>query len=106
MASVTYCRQYVTQILTITKLTHFYLQVSNSRSGGIWIGATDERTESHWTDTNGRAIGFTAWDKGEPNNKDNEDCGLTNWDGKPLWNDEDCEKSHDKVPNYACQYGK
>ena len=106
MVAVVHFPQYLTHILNITKLTYFYLQVSNSKSGGIWIGVTDSRSENKWTDTNGKALTFKAWSSGEPNNKGNEDCALTNWNGRPVWNDLECGYSHSTVRSYACQYGK
>ena len=86
-----------------------YLQISQSASGKIWIGATDEKKENEWTDTHGKALTFTNWNDGEPNNgpwwqSEDEHCVYTNEDGKPLWNDKYCYNN--EVKNYACQYGK
>lgn len=89
---------------TAIPLTFFYLQISRSASGKIWIGVTDETSENTWTDTLGKPITFFKWSADEPNDKDGEDCVYTNEDDKAEWNDKDC--NHDKVKHFACQYGK
>jgi serine protease len=81
--------------------------VQSKVSYNSWTGANDKTTEGTWkwaagnhTFRSGGATspGFYAnWAWGEPNNLNNEDCGLFYYDG--TWNDEYCTtKTH-----WACE---
>ena len=53
-----------------------------------WIGLNDMNKEGDYVNADGCRRRFVAWAKGEPNNKDNEDC-VQMWNRKG-WNDNDC----------------
>ena len=56
----------------------------------FWIGLSDVAEEGHWTWSSGATAGdFEAWDRGEPNDHQNEDCVEVHADTWS-WNDFDC----------------
>ena len=56
-----------------------------------WIGLNDIASEDDFVWTDGTALGFTAWNEGEPNNAGEEDCAnLPAWSAG-LWNDLPCD---------------
>ena len=63
----------------------------------VWIGLSDIQQEGYFVYIDGEPAtsGNTGWYSGEPNNKDNEDCGSlysTGDDQNNTANDEDCER--------------
>lgn len=59
----------------------------------FWIGLNDRGDEGSFVWSDGRAVRYTAWSRGEPNDAGrNEDCvQATPWTGG-LWNDLDCRR--------------
>ncbi|XP_035537330.1 lactose-binding lectin l-2-like [Morone saxatilis] len=56
-----------------------------------WIGLSDIHKEGRWMWSDGSALDFVLWRKGEPNNhKGREHCGHTNLGSELQWNDEKC----------------
>jgi hypothetical protein len=57
-----------------------------------WFGANDRNHEGQWRWADNSGVGFTAWNRGEPNNYRNEDCAHFGWWGNSpgLWNDWYC----------------
>lgn len=56
----------------------------------LFLGASDQKTESLFLDTEGKAINFFNWAKGEPNSfVGEEDCIIMRPDGD--WSDVPCE---------------
>jgi hypothetical protein len=55
----------------------------------MWIGLTDGGEEGNWSWASGSAVEFTAWQPGEPNDFNGEDCGELHADVW-MWNDLDC----------------
>ncbi|WP_193755632.1 C-type lectin domain-containing protein [Psychromonas sp. psych-6C06] len=59
----------------------------------FWIGLTDKDAEGDFIWSNGDDVTFTNWKAGEPNNYQNEDYAVMNWDFargqgiKGTWND-------------------
>ena len=45
------------------------MQLNNVKDD-VWIGATDQFSESHWMWTDYSPFDFSNWDVGEPNNRD------------------------------------
>ncbi|XP_041375320.1 CD209 antigen-like protein C [Gigantopelta aegis] len=64
----------------------------SSVADSIWIGATDQDVEGHFRWPDGSALTGSNWNKGEPNNRGNEDCVLMTRDGK--WNDYPCTRKN------------
>ena len=59
-----------------------------------WTGFTDEEDEGAFVDINeGKALNFSPWSQGEPNGKQNENCGISN-KLSPNWYDAPCENSY------------
>ena len=72
-----------------------------------WIGANDRRREGRWIWSDGCPLSYRRWNRKEPNNSGNEDCGhlITNRNG--LWNDIKCHTRMGFVckrirKNYKC----
>ncbi|XP_060939365.1 CD209 antigen-like protein C isoform X2 [Limanda limanda] len=61
--------------------------------GGFWFGLSDVEEEHIWKWLDGRILTESYWNKGEPNNQRNEDCGATYPRNNPLkaWNDAPCD---------------
>ncbi len=70
----------------------------------IWLGMTDKASEGVWVDGAGERVRYTHWNRGEPNNAGEEDCGTmlthANWRGG--WNDSPCTERYPA----ACQIPK
>jgi Lectin C-type domain len=73
-----------------------------SVSGGItdyWLGLTDAAVEGDWsTWVNGKRLAAdlvdpSAWNPGEPNNFNNEDCAMMPVASSGGWNDVDCSRN-------------
>ena len=59
-----------------------------------WTGYSDEDEEGKYVDVNeGKALHFEPWAPGEPNGKQNENCGIAN-KPSPFWYDAPCENSY------------
>ncbi|TSM60512.1 C-type lectin domain family 4 member M [Bagarius yarrelli] len=61
-----------------------------TKNDGAWIGANDQNTEGVWKWVDGTAVTNGFWNKGEPNNAENEDCAVTGFRPAPNWNDVFC----------------
>lgn len=57
--------------------------------GATWIGLHDQRHEGAFEWTSGGSVGYTNWNRGEPNNSGNEDVGMLLFDEAVAgrWND-------------------
>ena len=88
------CRKaggHLAELSTAEKDEAFLAAIRPPVGGGahVWLGVTDARREGQFRTAAGRALPFTAWRSGEPNNVGEEDCAV--WgpvDG--LWNDVPC----------------
>ena len=59
--------------------------------GDVWFGLFEPDSEGTWIWADGRALSWTAWAEGEPNDSgDGEDCASLRTDG--LWNDVACDR--------------
>ena len=50
----------------------------------VLIGITDRVNENDWKNFKGEKIGFTKWDKGEPNDANNQDYAIF-WMPEAQW---------------------
>lgn len=67
----------------------------------IWVGLNDKHREGSWKDMNGNSIGYSNWQRGEPNNyRGGEDCLQLRGNGK--WNDDKCSRKF----YFMCEYSK
>lgn len=55
----------------------------------MWIGLTDAAAEGEWRWASGSRMSWTAWQRGEPNDFDTENC-VELWADTWTWNDFDC----------------
>ena len=59
-----------------------------------WTGYSDEEIEGIFVDIhNQQVLNFSPWAQGEPNGKQNENCGISN-KPSPNWYDAPCENSY------------
>ncbi|CAK6949576.1 lactose-binding lectin l-2-like [Scomber scombrus] len=66
--------------------------------GRTWIGLSDVHNEGRWMWSDGCAVDFVFWDKGEPNNYGgHEDCVHNNHDTGMKWNDRPCSDTYPSV---------
>ena len=71
------------------------------RHSHFWIGFNDRRNESNFEWSDGSAVTFRSWGRGEPNNFKNEDCvEMYYW--STTWNDNNCGKEY----SYICKRNK
>ena len=70
----------------------------------FWIGFNDRRNESKYEWSDGSAVTYINWGKGEPNNYKNEDCTefYAYVSRRSTWNDEGCAKEY----GYICKRNK
>ncbi len=59
-------------------LTATFLRGLN-RTRPFWIGFNDAAVEGKFIWSSGEPVNYTAWDFGEPNNRNNEDYTVLNW---------------------------
>lgn len=57
----------------------------------VWLGASDEASESDWQWITGEVWDYTDWSAGEPNGGASENC-LDFGDNDAKWNDESCDR--------------
>lgn len=81
----------------------FNLWKTTRKSDKVWIGYNDRVTEGQFVGTDGRPATFTFWDKGEPNDRNGEDC-VEMWKSSKggdvgAWNDQSC---NDRNP-FICE---
>ena len=91
------CAQYGYYLVTIDNATeNAWIDATlraYSNSMTWWMGYNDLTVEGYW-DWDGPFATYTNWGNGEPNNYNgNEDCGMLNAFGNPLWNDANCSTS-------------
>ena len=59
-----------------------------------WTGFTDEEDEGNFIDINeGKPLNFKPWAQGEPNGKENENCGIS-YKLSPDWYDAPCDNAY------------
>jgi len=90
-------------INTVTEDTWLVQQEASFGGGAWWFGYTDQTSEGSWGWADGIANGYVNWQPGEPNNQNNEDCGLHSAFGGPTgkWNDSNCNNSF----KFICENG-
>ncbi|XP_025098522.1 C-type lectin domain family 17, member A-like isoform X1 [Pomacea canaliculata] len=67
---------------------------------GVWLNIDDRTQEGHWvSSTTHQPLTYSKWNDGEPNNMDDEDCGMMRLPGN--WNDLNCQKGD--VNNAVCE---
>ncbi len=66
-----------------------------------WIGLSDLEQEGAFVGVDGRPARFDGWDRGEPNNTDDEDC-IQLLDDAPRWNDIDCRIPYPYICESPC----
>jgi hypothetical protein len=66
-----FCEEQSGHLVTITSRQEndFVTRLARSARDAGWIGLTDEREEGKWEWVTGEQVVFTAWARGEPNNK-------------------------------------
>eukprot|EP00117_Sycon_ciliatum_P008894 scpid15029/ scgid11407/ Macrophage mannose receptor 1; C-type lectin domain family 13 member D; C-type lectin domain family 13 member D-like; Macrophage mannose receptor 1-like protein 1 len=75
----------------------------SGEAGQVWIGISDRKMEGifAWSDGSGNlstsTSAYSHWLVGEPNNANNEDCGVMTQQG--FWNDVLCSTTH----GYVCE---
>ncbi|XP_033108741.1 uncharacterized protein LOC117110226 [Anneissia japonica] len=72
--------------------------------GPAFIGMDDIEIEGEWVWVNGDRVGdyFTNWKSGEPDNKNNQDCGLILSDG--TWSDNYCSRELTSICETSTTY--
>ncbi|EHB18479.1 Mannose-binding protein C [Heterocephalus glaber] len=74
--------------------------IKNAAHEAAFLGITDEENEGQFVDMTGRALTYTNWKHGEPNNANSEeDCVTLLSDGK--WNDISCSVSSEVVCEFS-----
>ncbi|MCX6851316.1 MAG: lectin-like protein [Verrucomicrobia bacterium] len=71
----------------------------------VWLGATDEKVQGEWVWVDGSKMTFTAWGKGQPDNKAGDEDYLATWKSK--WNDAPKNTRANKafpVVGYICEW--
>ena len=63
-----------------------------SQNAYTWIGGNDLDTEGTFVWSDGSAWDFTQWEAGEPNNSGDQDCALTGFQGRAVWDDSHCTR--------------
>ncbi|XP_044191070.1 lactose-binding lectin l-2-like [Thunnus albacares] len=62
--------------------------------GPTWIGLSDIHKEGRWMWSDGSAVHFVNWDKGQPNNSGNQHCVHNNFGSQLKWNDFQCAETY------------
>ncbi|XP_013381120.2 low affinity immunoglobulin epsilon Fc receptor-like [Lingula anatina] len=65
----------------------------------VWLGAHDKNREGTWFWLNGKQMTYSKWDRGQPDNRYDEDC-LDMWQEHGRWNDLDCS---DRNQGLVCE---
>uniref|UniRef100_A0A8D2JHN5 C-type lectin domain-containing protein n=1 Tax=Varanus komodoensis TaxID=61221 RepID=A0A8D2JHN5_VARKO len=60
------------------------------KSEYAFLAINDIQTEGRFVYLDGTPVNYKNWNRGEPNDLDNEDCAILHEDG--LWNDIDCAR--------------
>lgn len=80
-----------------------YGAIASRGFGGTWLGLNDRAAEGVWIWLDGAPVGYSHWDRGEPNDGGNggEDCGIVmTGDGRQTeWDDRGCES----VRPFVCE---
>lgn len=99
------CMNAGAHLATITNATEDAWLLDQERNmfggGAWWFGYTDSAVEGVWRWDDGMGNGYVNWSPGEPNNQNNEDCGLHNSFTNGKWNDSNCANSF----KYVCESG-
>ncbi|XP_078251380.1 C-type lectin mannose-binding isoform-like [Rhinoraja longicauda] len=64
----------------------------------VWIGLNDRCEEGTFTWIDGSPSSYRHWNRNQPDNQRNEDCGHTHYNG--AWNDLPC----DRKIGFVCSY--
>ncbi|HEY2249895.1 MAG TPA: family 16 glycoside hydrolase, partial [Planctomycetaceae bacterium] len=70
---------------------------------GVWLGATDEKQEGDWRWIDEQSLGFKAWGRGQPNNKDNNEHYLMLYLAEGNWSDQPA-KSVQHTVYFVCEW--
>ncbi|XP_076778388.1 CD209 antigen-like protein C [Arvicanthis niloticus] len=89
--SVTACQEVEAQLVIVeSDEEQTFLSVITKDKGSAWLGLSDLKQEGMWQWLDGSPLSASFmkyWIKGEPNNKQEEDCVESSGDG---WNDAPC----------------
>jgi len=72
------------------------VQLAREAGGKFWLSLTDSQNEGVYKWGDGTALSYAAWNAGEPNNANNEDCIEMAAAGEWKWNDVKCASSNVK----------
>ena len=75
-------------LVTVDDLTEnsFVLSTFANSAGRVWLGLNDVATEGTFVYSSGAPLGYSNWEPGEPNNRDDEDY-VAMYSGNGRWLD-------------------
>jgi hypothetical protein len=70
--------------------------LTDKKDENFWIGANDIDIEDDWVwESDKSKLLFSDWLDGEPNNYNNEDCGIMRWHNSLYrWIDDKCHRPY------------
>ncbi|XP_044883045.1 C-type lectin BfL-2-like isoform X2 [Mauremys mutica] len=75
-------------------LAHYSKQY-HKKNRAVWIGLSDPMEDRDWKWSDNSLLGFTAWDKGQPDSpRKNEHCVVLRRPDFKKWHDYPCEERH------------
>lgn len=78
--------------------THVFInKLSEGRN--LWLGATDEKVDKEWLWSDGTAMTFTAWDRGQPDNVNQKSYVLIR---SGRWHD--AKEDDPSIVGYICEW--
>uniref|UniRef100_A0AAR2M288 C-type lectin domain-containing protein n=1 Tax=Pygocentrus nattereri TaxID=42514 RepID=A0AAR2M288_PYGNA len=69
------------------------IRAYDPKQNPTWLGLNNCQKRRSWFWSDGTKFGYTKWNKGEPNNLNEECCVHMNWAGKD-WNDIPCNLAY------------
>lgn len=94
------CAQFQASVATPKNAQENSAIQSAAHGQNAFLGITDEASEGHFVDLQGRSLDYTNWNNGEPNNVDSgEDCVVLLPSGK--WNDIPCSTQSAAVCEFS-----